>query len=55
MGGLLGTVIVVCCVAIPIVAGAVAIFGFKGSNKDNLSDQDVLEVNGHAQDAKKQA
>ena len=55
MGGLIGVLIAACCVAIPVVAGAVAIFGFKGNNKDKDSDQDAGEVTGHAQGAKKQA
>ena len=55
MGGLLGAVIAVCCVAIPVVAGAVAIFGFRGSKKDKNADQDAVEVAGNAQDPEKQA
>ena len=55
LGGVLGVVIAVCCVAIPVVAGAVAIIGFRGSKKDKNSDQDALEVTGNAQDAEKRA
>ena len=55
MGGLLGVVIAVCCIAIPVMAGAVAIFGFRGSKKDKNADQDALEVTGNAQDADKRA
>ena len=55
MGGLLGVVIAVCCIAIPVVAGAVAIFGFRGSKVDKSSDQDAPEVTGNAKDAEKQA